>query len=110
MATARLEDFDSIAQLVEMILGTDRGRWWADPSFGSDLWLIRARGKIDETTDLDVFRRVAEEALAWLISDGIADRIEVTPQRSASVIRYTVTVFSPNGSKAEIKGEFDVLH
>lgn len=30
--------------------GTDKRRWWANPDFGSELWLLRQAGKVDGTT------------------------------------------------------------
>lgn len=68
--------------------GTDRRGWWADtwPSvegdrFGSRLWLL-SREK-DLAIVRDRAKTYAQEALAWLIEDGIASGISV----EASTVR-----------------------
>jgi hypothetical protein len=33
-----------------MSIGTDKGTWFADPGFGSDLWLLKKEGKADGQT------------------------------------------------------------
>jgi phage gp46-like protein len=33
-----------------MSVGTDKGAWWADPSFGSELWLLKKEEKADGQT------------------------------------------------------------
>jgi phage gp46-like protein len=54
----------------------DRRGFWADPTLGSRLWLL-ARAK--ETDDvLARAREYANEALAWLLDDGVARAVEVT--------------------------------
>jgi phage gp46-like protein len=64
---------------------SNRG-WWGDtyphvPGFvlGSKLWLL-ARAKKDDATSLLLARQYTLEALQWLIDDGVADSIIVTPQ------------------------------
>jgi len=110
MVTAQLENYTALEQIVGMTLGTDRGRWWADTEFGSDLWLIRARGHVDETTDLDVFRRICEEALAWMITDGLVKEISVSPARKdKTTISYQVSLLLPTGKTVYVEGEFNVL-
>jgi len=110
MATALLEKYAELEQIVGMTLGTDRGKWWADTEFGSDLWLIRARGQVDEATDLDVFRRVCEEALTWMATDGLVDEISVAPERKdKNTISYVVTLLLPDGKTLYVEGEFNVL-
>ena len=37
----KLENWTDIKELVAMSIGTDKGRWWADSSFGSELWVLR---------------------------------------------------------------------
>jgi phage gp46-like protein len=43
----RLEQWASIEELARMSIGTDKGAWWADPGFGSELWLLKKEGKVD---------------------------------------------------------------
>lgn len=60
--------------------GDDRRGWWGDAyateQLGSRLWLLRRAKRTEET------RRRAEdyarEALAWLIKDEVAARVDVT--------------------------------
>ena len=61
---------------------TDHRGWWADAyleggdRFGSRLWLLnRAKNVPDEVRRA---REYAQEALAWLIEDGIAAEVNVT--------------------------------
>lgn len=61
---------------------TDRRGWWADglsadgDVAGSHLWLLDRRQRRTEV--LPEARRYAEQALAWLISDGLASAVGVT--------------------------------
>lgn len=63
---------------------TDRRGWWADAypqiegdQIGSRLWLLSREKEVAET--LRKAREYAAEALAWLVTDGIAASVEVTP-------------------------------
>lgn len=58
-------------------LGDELGGDVPDP-WGSALWLVLV-GKADDTA-LERARFAAQEALAWLIRDGIASRIDVTAE------------------------------
>ena len=99
----RLENWTDIRELVAMCIGTDKGRWWADTSFGSDLWLLRQDGKVDETTAGKV-RAVILESLAWLKQDVLVKDIQCTADRvGKNEIRYAVTVVKPDGSSVFIK-------
>jgi phage gp46-like protein len=66
--------------------GTDRRGWWADAwepdLIGSRLWLLSREKQLNEV----VLRaqQYAEEALNWLIEDGIASRIQV----QAWIVRF----------------------
>lgn len=109
MATALLEDFQSIKLLVEMSIGTDRGLWWADPDFGSDLWKIRRFGKVGPETAGKV-KQAIEESLAWIKTDGLADSIEVeTEQVGKTMIAYSVLVTQPDGNSAFVKDAWNGL-
>lgn len=64
----------------------DRRGWWGDAfadipgdRIGSKLWLL-AREKT-EASALSRAREYAEEALAWLVEDGVVERVEVTAER-----------------------------
>jgi phage gp46-like protein len=63
-----------------------RHGWWGDTyptaegdRIGSRLWLL-AREKLTQQT-INRAREYAQEALAWLIEDGVASRVEVTAER-----------------------------
>lgn len=62
----------------------DRRGWWADTGeglegpLGSRLWLL-AREKQSEETRLRA-EGYAREALRWLVTDGVAERVEVTAE------------------------------
>ena len=67
----------------------DRRGWWADAfaepagdRLGSRLWLLE-RGKLTDAV-VSQARRYAEEALAWLVEDGVAERVEVTAERQGN--------------------------
>jgi phage gp46-like protein len=61
----------------------DRRGWWGDltsekenDSVGSRLWLLERSKDIEEM--LPQVKRLSEEALQWMIDEGIAAKIEVT--------------------------------
>lgn len=63
-----------------------RHGWWGDTypaaegdRIGSRLWLL-SREKLTANT-VNRAREYAEEALAWLVEDGVASRVEVTAER-----------------------------
>lgn len=66
--------------------GAERMGWWGDSyalvegdRIGSRLWLL-ARAKITAQTPA-VAKRYAEEALAWLVTDGVASVVNVQAER-----------------------------
>lgn len=82
--------------------GADRRGWWADgvtgeagDRIGSRLWLLWREKQMPSV--LVRARQYAEEALAWLVTDGVARRIEVQasiPQRD--VLRLDVAIDRPD--------------
>lgn len=67
--------------------GTERMGWWGDTyaatpgdRIGSRLWLL-ARSTITNQTPGQA-RKYAEEALAWLVADGVASHVIVQAERS----------------------------
>ena len=98
-----IEDWSDIRELALMSIGTDKGRWWAAPAFGSDLWKLRQEGKITGRTAAAV-RQLILEALAWLKADGLVRDIDCRAEQSGrDTITYTVTVTRPNGNPVTIK-------
>ena len=53
MEPASIESWNDIRELVLMSIGTDKGTWWADPNFGSDLWILRQEGKVTGKTAVE---------------------------------------------------------
>lgn len=89
---------DSRAKEADSHDGDPRG-WWADTpesAIGSRLWLLR-RSKASAET-LERAREYAEEALAWLVEDGVASAVHVTTERSGQTLLLGVTVQRPDGA------------
>jgi phage gp46-like protein len=100
---AIIENWNDIRELVLMSIGTDKGSWWADPDFGSELYLLREKGMVDGKT-AGTFKRMLQECLAWIVDDGLAERIICNAERSGNnEIAYTVEIIQPNGGSLLIK-------
>lgn len=92
---------------------TDRRGWWGDAwpavesdRFGSRLWLLQASKQLQQS--LNLAREYAEEALAWLIEDGVASRVEVeTVIPRDEIMGMNVRIARPDGSTTPIR--FDIL-
>ncbi len=90
---------------------TDRRGWWADAfptiagdHFGSRLWLLRRSKQLQES--LIVAREYAEEALAWLVEDGAASKVEVeTFIPRFEIMGMIVRIYRPDGSTAPYRFE-----
>lgn len=73
------------AESDDILPGTSRYGWWADTydddgeKFGSRLWLLSRSKATGEVTLLA--REHAQEALQWLIDDGVATEVNVTAER-----------------------------
>jgi phage gp46-like protein len=80
METVRIEQWDDIRELALMSIGTDKGTWWADPNFGSELWLLRQNGKVNGQT-AGTLRRMVLESLGWIIQSYLAKKIDCTAER-----------------------------
>ena len=80
-----------------------RNGWWADAfaddgdRFGSRLWLLgRAR---PDLAAVNAARGYAIEALAWIVTDGLAARVDVTAERvGRDAIGLGVTVQRDDGT------------
>ena len=89
---------------------TDRRGAWIDSypavdgdKFGSRLWLLRGKQTQDE---LNRAKQYAEEALAWMIADGVARRVEVI----AYIVRMemlglSIAIYRPDASVARYRYE-----
>lgn len=89
MTDATARDDDDIADGDAPTSGDRRG-WWGDMPIegesarpiGSRLWLLR-RAKATEGTRLRALT-MAREALAWMVDDGICQRVEVEAELQGS--------------------------
>jgi phage gp46-like protein len=107
--SVRIEDWASVPELVRMSIGTDKGAWFADPDFGSELWLLKKEGKVDGRT-AEKLERMLRECLQWLINDGLAASVDCTAERNGkNRIDYRVTVRRPDGSPVIVKEAWNVV-
>jgi phage gp46-like protein len=105
----RLESWADVRELALMSIGTDKGSWWADPDFGSELWILRREGRVTGRT-AGTLRRMIGECLQWLKDDGVAAGVECEAEQSGkNEITYTVTVSRPNGDPVIVKDTWDAL-
>lgn len=107
MTLGKIENWQDIRELVLMSVGTDKGRWWAYPDFGSEMWTLRQTGKIDGKTAGDV-RRMILDSLQWLIDDGLAKTIECSAERADKTrINWSVRVIRPDGSDIKVEDSWN---
>jgi phage gp46-like protein len=109
METVRIENWTDIRELSLMSIGTDKGSWWADPDFGSDLWLLKKKGKVDGQT-AGTLERMVRESLHWLVKDGLAATVDCTAkQNGKNRIDYQAMVTLPHGSPVIVKEVWSVV-
>jgi phage gp46-like protein len=109
VGTIRIEQWADIRELVRMSIGTNKGTWFADPAFGSELWLLKQDGKVDGQT-AGTLERMIRESLRWLVDDGLAVSVDCAAERNGkNRIDYQVTVHRPNGSPVMIKEVWSVI-
>ena len=83
---------------------TDRRGWWGDAfsgvagdRLGSRFWLLRRSKQLQSS--LNEAREYAEEALAWMVADGVAQRVEVEAYIARfEVLGLTIRIHKPDGS------------
>lgn len=88
---------------------TDRRGWWGnalgDDPIGSRLWLLRRARRLPET--LNLARDYIREALAWLVADGIAAKVDVTTEWAArGRIGALIVISQADGSSAALRAEW----
>ena len=97
---------DRLARTDDDIDGDDRRGWWGDTNseypIGSRLWLLR-RGKLTTKVALKA-EDYANEALVWLLDDGVVTAISsnaqiVYPNRLNLIISYQ----QPTQTQASVK-------
>lgn len=80
----------------------NRRGWWQDNDFGSRLWLLR-RSKPTLST-VAAARGYVEAALAWLVEQGIATRVDVTAERQGlDRIAVEVTIARVEGGPVVLR-------
>lgn len=108
---------DSLQELVTMSLftwrraldddplpeGVSREGWFADATFGSRLYLL-LRAKLTTKALADT-KTYAEEALAWMVSDGILSRVTATATKRADGrgVELSLTLSPPSSPDATIR-------
>jgi len=91
----------------------DRGGWWADPYYdvknhyiGSKLWLL-GRFKATQAV-LNLAKIYAQEALQWLIDDGIAESVNVEVERQkldySDLLALKVNILKPSDPASKWSG------
>jgi phage gp46-like protein len=109
MSTVRIEGWADVRELVQMSIGTDKGSWWADPAFGSEIWKLRQAGKVDSRT-AGTFQRFLQDCLAWLKEDGIVEDVMCTAERSGkNEIAYSVTTLRPDREPLIVKDTWNAF-
>ena len=89
--------------------GESRMGWFGDSfaevngdRIGSRLWLLARRKLVPRT--INEAREMAEEALAWLIEDGVATRVEVIAERMGlSGLALSVRITRTNGAVLDLR-------
>jgi len=91
-------------------LETDKRGWWGDmfpdepnDQIGSRLWLIDRAKRTSET--LRRFEELIEEALNWMIEDGVTDSIDVNAEYVDGQLIGTIEIARPSEDVAR----FEVL-
>lgn len=83
--------------------------WWGDLTaevandrIGSRLWLLSREKMLPAT--LNRAREYAQEALAWMIEDGLASRIEVQAERFGTTgLALAATIYRDDGQVASLR-------
>jgi phage gp46-like protein len=95
----------------------DRRGWWGDTAtddtvdgepdlIGSRLWLL-TRCKLDGTVAPRA-QIYAEEALAWMIEDGVAGSVVATAKEQPGALKMNVTISRTLANGAPINHSFDI--
>jgi len=92
---------------------TDKRGWWGDlaspfvegDQIGSRLWLLNREKTVSNVPNKA--RGYVEEALQWLIDDGVAARVDVEterqPQLGADILAIKATIYRNNGTVTMFK-------
>lgn len=92
----------------------EKGRrgWWADSvaevegdQIGSKLWVLTREKQTVEV--LERAREYCEEALAWLIEDGVAESVSVsTSYPSRGILTIEIEIVRPNKETASLSYDY----
>lgn len=94
----------------EDITDGEKMGWWGDgveapvvnDRIGSRLWLLRRAKLVPQT--INAAREYAQEALAWLVEDGAAVRVDVTAERfGVDGLALQVVVYRTAGDKVALR-------
>ena len=88
----------------DVLPGDQRMGWWGDTfaaqsndRIGSRLWLLSRSTLTPET--INRAREYAQEALQWLVDDGVAARVEVEAERQGlQVLALAVRIYKTDGT------------
>lgn len=102
-ADRRAEDDDQLP-----VEDGDRRGWWGDQfaeqegdRIGSRLWLLeRAKRTEDLVPSAEEYAR---EALAWLVEDRVASRVDVAAELEPRGLAIDVTIRKPDGDEANFR-------
>lgn len=90
--------------LLSLFTGSEEG-WWGDEFpvvqgdvFGSGLWEISRAVATPPT--LRRAQELAEAALTWLVTDGVAGSVTVVVTGAAPILYYAITVAQPQQAPA----------
>jgi phage gp46-like protein len=85
-----------------------KGGWWADTfpvvdgdRWGSRLWLLNRVKKIQST--LDLAAEYAKEALAWLVTDGVAEKVDSSAIFEGDGYVLFISITRPTGVSAQFR-------
>lgn len=104
---ARAEDDDPLPYD-----GANRQGWWGDDyaevagyKHGSRLWLLQREKQTDAT--LARARQYVNEAVAWLVEDGIAEKVVSTVEWvRMGVLGILLEVYKPQGDRLEFRYDY----
>lgn len=84
--------------------GASRHGWWAAPEgIGSRLWLLRSRTLTLTPETLRTAEDYAREALAFLVTDGVASKVSATASRAGLVLALSITIARPTAPDLVIR-------
>jgi len=91
----------------------DRRGWWGDvfPDFendeiGSRLWLL-SRAKATQN-NLRLAKDYTEEALAWMVQDGVAQSVEVETENQDGTLAIGVKITKPGDIAPTFQGRWEL--